>query len=240
MEISQGIEIIGKTLWFQKERILVLNDLHIGYEEALYRKGVLVPKFQLRVILEELNVILNQIHPLKIVINGDLKHEFGSILDQEWKDVLNLLDYLLGRAKEVIIIKGNHDPIIQPIANKKNVVVVPSFCVGDVMVVHGDELIETSAKRIIIGHEHPAITLQDAGKSEKYKCFLKGTWQKKELMVVPSFNPLLEGTDVLKEKILSPFLKEINPFEVYVVGDDLETFYFGRVKELTEISERKN
>jgi putative SbcD/Mre11-related phosphoesterase len=232
MEISQGIEIIGKTLWFQKERILVLNDLHIGYEEALYRKGVLVPKFQLRVILEELNVILNQIHPLKIVINGDLKHEFGSILDQEWKDVLNLLDYLLGRAKEVIIIKGNHDPIIQPIANKKNVVVVPSFCVGDVMVVHGDELIETSAKRIIIGHEHPAITLQDAGKSEKYKCFLKGTWQKKELMVVPSFNPLLEGTDVLKEKILSPFLKEINNFDIYVVGDEGENFYFGKVREL--------
>jgi metallophosphoesterase superfamily enzyme len=51
-------------------------------------------------------------------------------------------------------------------------------------------------------------------------------------MVVPSFNPLLEGTDVLKEKILSPFLKEINNFDIYVVGDEGENFYFGKVREL--------
>jgi len=234
MEISQGIEIIGKTLLIPKERILILNDLHIGYEEALYRKGILVPKFQLKIILDELKRIFEIVQPLKVIINGDLKHEFGSILNQEWIEVLALLDYLLTVVKEVVIIKGNHDPIIKPIADKKGVKVVDSFMVGDVMIVHGDKLVKTNALRIIIGHEHPAISLSKSGKVEKYKCFLKGKWRGKELIAVPSFNPLLEGMDVLKEKLLSPYFEDIKKFEVYVVGETGEAFYFGKVGDLKE------
>ena len=55
--------------------------------------------------------------------------------------------------------------------------------------------------------------------------------KKKELIAVPSFNPLLEGTDVLKEQLLSPFLKDIKDFEVYVVGEK-GIYLFGKVREL--------
>ena len=69
-----------------------------------------------------------------------------------------------------------------------------------------------------------------SGTSGKGKLFQK---KSKELIAVPSFNPLLEGTDVLKEELLSPFLKNknIKNFEVYVVGEK-ETFRFGRVKDI--------
>ena len=248
MEISKGIKIVDTSLWFEAEKVLVINDLHIGYEEALHRKGILVPRFQLEQIMNKLKAILEKTKPAKIIINGDLKHEFGKVLRQEWKEVLELLDFLLQNISEVIIIKGNHDPIIQPIADKKGIAVVEQYEVGDSLIVHGDELVETNAKRIIIGHEHPAITIREGSKWEKYKCFLKGTWESKvkgasgwqgkrkgnknkELIVVPSFNPLLEGTDVLKEQLLSPFLEDIKNFEVYVVGER-EVFYFGKIKEL--------
>ena len=236
MEISKGIKIVDTSLWFEAEKVLVINDLHIGYEEALHRKGILVPRFQLEQIMNKLKAILEKTKPAKIIINGDLKHEFGKVLRQEWKEVLELLDFLLQNISEVIIIKGNHDPIIQPIADKKGIAVVEQYEVGDSLIVHGDELVETNAKRIIIGHEHPAITIREGSKWEKYKCFLKGTWRgkdrkKKELIAVPSFNPLLEGTDVLKEQLLSPFLEDIKKFEVYVVGEK-GVFYFGKVKEL--------
>jgi len=138
---------------------------------------------------------------------------------------------LLQNISEVIIIKGNHDPIIQPLADKKGIAVVNQYQVGGTLIVHGDELVETTATRIVIGHEHPAITIREGSKWEKYKCFLKGTWKKKELIAVPSFNPLLEGTDVLKEQLLSPFLEDIRKFEVYVVGEK-EVYYFGKIKEL--------
>src|SRR3989344_8336119 len=231
MNISKGIGIVDAALWFEAEKVLVINDLHIGYEESLHRKGVLVPRFQLEQIINKLKLILQKTKPAKIIINGDLKHEFGKVLRQEWKEVLHFLDFVLANVPEVIIIKGNHDPIIKPIADKKGIAVVEQYKVGETLIVHGDELVETNAKRIVIGHEHPAITIREGSKWEKYKCFLKGTWKDKELIAVPSFNPLLEGTDVLKERLLSPFLEEITHFEVYVVGEK-EVYYFGKLMNI--------
>lgn len=247
MEISKGIEIIGLALWLKKEKILIVNDLHLGYEEVLHRKGILVPKFQIQEILSQFQSILEKVKPDKIIINGDLKHEFGRVLRQEWKDVLFLFDFLLRDKKnikknnfkepEIIIIQGNHDPIIKPIAEKRGVKVVKEYRSGDLLIAHGDELVKTEAnvkteaKRIIIGHEHPAVTIREGSKWEKYKCFLKGKWKGKELIVMPSFNPLLEGTDILKEKLLSPFLHDIKKFSVFIVNKG-EVFDFGKVKEI--------
>ena len=231
MKLAKGIEFVDTALWFTAEKVLVINDLHIGYEESLHRKGVLVPRFQLEQIINKLKLILQKTKPAKIIINGDLKHEFGKVLRQEWKEVLHFLDFVLANVPEVIIIKGNHDPIIKPIADKRGVVVVGEYQVGDTLIVHGDELVETNAKRIVIGHEHPAITIREGSKWEKYKCFLKGTWKDKELIAVPSFNPLLEGTDVLKEQLLSPFLEDIRNFEAYVVGEK-GVYYFGKIKDI--------
>jgi len=244
MEISKGIKIVDTALWFEAEKVLVINDLHIGYEESLHRKGILVPRFQLEQIINKVKLILGKVKPAQVIINGDLKHEFGKVLRQEWREVLEFLDFLLRNVSEVIIIKGNHDPIIKPIADKRGIVVVNEYKIGNTLIVHGDELVETEAERIVIGHEHPAVTIREGSKWEKYKCFLKGTWKgrgkgkeskklgkSKELIAVPSFNPLLEGTDVLKEQLLSPFLDDIKNFEVYVVGEK-GGYYFGKVREL--------
>src|SRR3989344_3956014 len=110
MRLSKNIEIIETALLINKN-ILIINDLHLGYEEALRRKGILVPRFQLQEIIQIMNRILNKVKPKQIIINGDLKHEFGQILRQEWNEVLQFLDFLLGRGLEIVIIKGNHDPI---------------------------------------------------------------------------------------------------------------------------------
>ncbi len=231
MEISKGIEIRDCCLWLKKEKILILNDLHLGYEEALHRRGILVPKFQLQEILFQLEKILQEVTPKIVIINGDLKHEFGTVLRQEWNDVLVFLDFLLKRTFNIIIIRGNHDPTLKYIAEKRALTIATEYRCGDTLIVHGDELVTTDAKRIIIGHEHPAVTLREGSKWEKYKCFLKGTWKRKELIAVPSFNPLLEGTDILKEELLSPFLNNIKNFHIYITNKG-EVYEFRTVKEL--------
>ena len=231
MEISKGIEIVDLALWVKDENILIINDLHLGYEEVLHKKGILVPRIQTKEVLQKLEEIFKKVQPQKIIINGDLKHEFGIVLSQEWKEILSLLDFLIKKKIEIIIIKGNHDPIIKPIAEKREIKVVNEYKIKDILIVHGDELVETKAKRIIIGHEHPAITIREGSKWEKYKCFLKGRWKNKELLVLPSFNPLLEGTDVLKEQLLSPFLDDLKKFEIFIVNKG-EVFNFGRINNL--------
>ena len=227
--------MIDTALWLKKERTLIINDLHLGYEEALHQKGILVPKFQIQEIMQKLEHILQKVMPQKMIINGDLKHEFGKVLRQEWKEVLQFLDFISSKIPEIIIIRGNHDPILPAIVKHRNIRVVKEYQINNLLIVHGDELVTTNAKTIIIGHEHPAITLRHKSKHEKYKCFLVGKWQGKELIAVPSFNPLLEGTDILKETVLSPFLENIRNFKVYVVGKE-EVFEFGKVRTIKTLA----
>ena len=230
MLINPNLEIIDLALWLRKEKTLILSDLHLGYEEYLHQKGVFLPKFQFAEIITHLKNILQKVKPETIIINGDLKHEFGRVLKQEWKEVLQLIDFLLQNCQKLILIKGNHDLILGPIASKKNVEIVDEHQINNILIIHGDKLLQkTSAKIIIIGHEHPAISLKEKGKAEKFKCFLVGKWRNKQLIVLPSFNPLLEGTDIIKERLLSPFLNNISNFKVVVVGKE-EVFDFGKIK----------
>jgi putative SbcD/Mre11-related phosphoesterase len=235
MEISKGIEILNLALWLKKEHILIISDLHLGYEEYLHQKGVLLPKAQAKLIKDELQHLLQTLNPTTIIINGDLKHEFGRVLRQEWKEVLQLIDFLQQHCQELVLIRGNHDVILGPIAEKKGIKVVSEYHLKNILITHGDKITPQTAKTtvqtVIIGHEHPAICIREKSKVEKFKCFLKGTWKKKELLVMPSFNPLLEGTNVAKEKLLSPFLTNISKFEVFAVSAG-EVFRFGKVNGL--------
>jgi len=233
MNLSDSIRIVDLALLIGDN--LVIADTHIGYEEELNKRGVLIPRFQFKDIVQRLERILGRKKFRKIIINGDVKHEFGRISEQEWRNTLKLLDFLKKHCSEVVLIKGNHDKILGPIAGKRNVNLVESYKINDILVVHGNndklnELNDKSIKTIIIGHEHPAVSLREGSHVEKFKCFLMGKWKSKILIVQPSFNLVTEGTDVTKERLLSPFLKDIRNFEVFVVEDTV--YHFGKVSGL--------
>ena len=235
MEISKGIEIMDLCLYFKKEKALVLADIHMGYEEALNKQGILVPRFQYAETIKRLEKLLKGFGVKKIIINGDLKHEFGKISETEWRHTLRLLDFLFEHCRKIILLKGNHDTILGPIAKKRGLEVKRNYVIGKTMILHGDKIPKgekfDSMKRLVIGHEHPAISLHKDGRLEKFKCFLKGKWKKKELIVMPSFNLVTEGTDVLKEKLLSPFLKkDLDAFQVFIVSEGV--YGFGTVKDI--------
>ena len=58
---------------------------------------------------------------------------------------------------------------------------------------------------------------------------------------MPSFNLLTHGTNVLKENLLSPFLDNIENFEVFVLEpeEDLnnlsKTLYFGKINDIRKL-----
>jgi putative SbcD/Mre11-related phosphoesterase len=234
LEILPGIEIIGKSLWFPKEKVLIIADLHIGYEEALNKEGILVPRTMFGEMKKEILGLL-RLKPKIIVVNGDLKHEFGNISRQEWQETLEILEIMLKKSK-VFLIKGNHDTILEPIAKKKNLLVRDFYCFKDVCVIHGHKIPLNKeiyeSKVIIMAHEHPAVSIQEGAKQELYKCFLLGKWKSKKIVVMPSFFCVFEGSDIRKEKLLSPFLneKEIKDFEVFVLGD--KVYKFGKLKNI--------
>ena len=233
MEIYKGIKIVDLGLYIEKEKVLIISDLQLGYEESMNRKGFFIPRTQLGLIKKRLEKIFEKISPSIVIINGDLKHEFGTINKQEWDDSLSIIDYLQKKCGKVILIKGNHDLILGPIAKKGNIDLVEYYVIGDICILHGHKILLNSLnhKVLIIGHEHPAISLKEDAKKEKYKCFLKGKYDNKILIVMPSFNMLNEGSDVLNESYLSPFLNDkINNFDVYIVEDKI--YKFGKIKNL--------
>ena len=219
--------------------ILVIGDIHIGYEEALNKEGVLIPRLQFEDIVKRLERILGKRKFRTIVVNGDLKHEFGGISRQEWRQSILLIDFLAKHAHKIVLVKGNHDTILGPIAKKKNLKIVDDFRIKDILIVHGHkELPDDKLKKIktiIIGHEHPAISVREGLRAERFKCFLLGRYKKRKLIVMPSFNPILEGTDVTKERLLSPFIKRIEDFNAIAISDNGEAFDFGKIKELKNV-----
>jgi len=236
MEIIKGIEMKGRALWLKKSRTLIFGDFHIGYEEALAKEGYLVPRSMFSEMKKDVEKLL-ELGPKTIVINGDLKHEFGEISNQEWQEALEILDMMMLYGK-VILIKGNHDTILEPIAKKRDVEIKDFLILDSLVILHGHkipldkEIYDKKIRTIIIGHEHPAVSIKDNIKKETFKCFLRGKWHGKNLIVLPSFFLGAEGTDVKREQLLSPFLNEksIGDFEAYVIGD--RVYDFGKVKNL--------
>lgn len=227
-----GCRILGCGLLI--EDTLVFSDLHLGIELSF--RGMNIPKYQYVTIKKIITSAIEKYKPKTVVINGDIKHEFSRINKDEWADVLDLIDTIKEKA-ELVIIKGNHDNMLEPVVKKRDLSLVDFYRVDDVLIIHGDLVIDIpkEIKTIIMGHEHPALVLQDENKKESFKCYLVGTFDKKNLIVMPSINQAAIGANILEEKFLSPYLKDISNFEVFVISSSFsnaEVLQFGKVKDL--------
>ncbi len=246
IEVFNDIFLVDLGVYLKRFKVLIIADLHIGLEEALNKQGFLIPRFQFGDLIKRVSSIFKILENggfkvEKIVINGDLKHEFGTISEQEWKHTLRMIDFLKRHCKEVVLVKGNHDTIIGPIANKSSVRIVDYLIFGSVLIVHGHKIpniaYNKDVKTVIIAHEHPAVSLREGLRVEVFKVFLVGYWNKRRIIVMPSLNLVKEGSDILREKLLSPFLRQVslNDFNVFVVGDKI--YYFGSVERLLKLED---
>ena len=230
--MGENIEFIDLAVYLPNHKTIILGDAHIGYEHDLIKKGIFIPKTYFKDMMKRIKDIFSKVKVETIIFNGDIKHEFGVISEQEWKDTLELWNFLEKNSKKIILIKGNHDKSLGPLAKKKDLEVKDYTIIDDIFITHGHEIhkIPKQIKTIIIAHEHPAIELSEAGRREKFKCFLIGRYKKYKLIVQPSLFLLTKGTDILRENLLSPYLKDISNFEVHIVGDKI--YDFGLVKNL--------
>lgn len=230
-------------LALQVNDYLIISDLHLGYEQSLNAEGIMVPRFQYPLIIDRLEEIQQKSSSDNIVVNGDLKHEFGQISRQEWNETQEFLEYLKANFDDIVLIKGNHDNFTKFIAEKTHLEVEEYYQIGDSLVLHGDKipgnLNELDAENLIIGHEHPCIGIRSGERVEKIKCYLAGRYENFNLMVMPSFNFVTEGSDILQERPLSPFVKAIphGELEIFAV-ENFEVFQFGKISDIMAVKER--
>jgi len=249
-------KFIDKSVYLEEEKILVIADLHLGYEQGLQEQGVLIPKTQYKKTIEDLKKIFEEISKIdigkekthnqaardlvinkkikEIIILGDLKHEFSQASSQEWREVLDLLEFFQEKCEKIIIIRGNHDNYLINIAKNKGSELKDFYILGDKAFIHGNkifpEILDKKIKRIFLGHMHPAISIAKNVKKEIYKCFLVGKYKGKEIIILPSFFPLVEGQDLQIEDTNLAIRLNLSGFEVYVVGD--KVYDFGKLRDV--------
>ncbi|MDK2372240.1 MAG: metallophosphoesterase [Candidatus Korarchaeota archaeon] len=210
---------------------LVVADLHLGYEDALREKGVELPYEQYPWIKGEILRYISERDPETVVLNGDIKHEFGGALSQEWREVLDLIRSLREEGVRIEVVRGNHDNYLIPILLREGIEIRdPYLILGNIMYFHGHKellAIPEGVDLIVMGHEHPAISLRDdLGGGHKLKVFLRGNYMGAEVLVLPALSPLAPGTDILRvgsNGLLSPLLRRVNldNFIVYIVDEEV-------------------
>ncbi|MDQ3198126.1 MAG: metallophosphoesterase [Verrucomicrobiota bacterium] len=167
------------ALFHEEERWLAVADLHFGYELSQRAAGRLMPMWGMTSIEERLVELLEEYRPRQLVIVGDLVHNRASTAAAR---------ELLGRLRkrcEVVALAGNHDRHVAHAIAFKPVWETPGFVFQ-----HGHcEAAETGRIRII-GHHHPAASLQDgAGLRLKFPAFI----QKGRCWILPAFSPWAGG-----------------------------------------------
>ncbi len=174
VEIVEGVEAIEGLPAVKVEGYVVIADLHLGYEEAMAREGVFLPRVQLRNALVVLRR-LSRVKARRLIVAGDIKHAFDKLLKSERAETRRFLEEALTVFSEVLVLRGNHDNYISGVVKETGADFIeePYIKIGDIHVTHGHKDPGEYGRVIILGHEHPAIQVRVAGSRVKFPVFLK-------------------------------------------------------------------
>ena len=218
MELVEGVEIVSElpVLYIRKYKALVLADTHIGFEEEMADKGIFIPRFQLRKLLDILSLSLTATNVSEVIIAGDFKHRFSGLGKIERKELSIVLEYLLSKVDKVVVVRGNHDNYLPLLQKKFDFVITNEYLLGnEYLIIHGHKLPQTEGnwRYLIMGHEHPSISLRDSlGTIGKFSCFLVGPLSNgRTLITLPAVGAYQTGSKVTldRDTYLSPVIKEL-------------------------------
>jgi putative SbcD/Mre11-related phosphoesterase len=148
------------------ERVLVVGDLHIGWEITLAQQGIHVPS-QTGKLADRLIDIISKSNPTRIVFLGDVKHTVARAELEEWRDVPEFFERIVPLVSDIQIIQGNHDGNIEPMTPRQVKILPPNGIAlwGRYGLFHGHawpapELL--GCESLIQGHLHPVVAFTDA------------------------------------------------------------------------------
>jgi putative SbcD/Mre11-related phosphoesterase len=232
IEIMPGVRISNdRCLILDEGPTVVIGDLHLGYEKALEDEGLYLPRLNTDSMRNSLNRIICRYEPKRIVLLGDIKHDFTRAPYECRYDVTNMVK-MLTDAAEVIIVKGNHDNFLQNILSDTGIDVIDFADIGGLRLEHGH--VDSGKRPVAIGHEHPSVRISGAmSGSVKLQCFMHA--EKEGIIVIPPFSPFSSGTDLASEAFMSDACKnsDMNEEQVYGVSE-IGLIGLGRLRDLKE------
>jgi hypothetical protein len=218
VEIIPGVRASNdRCLVLDEGPTVVIGDLHLGYERALEGEGIYLPRINTGSIRDSLNRIICRYEPKRIVLLGDIKHDFARA-PYECRTEVTRIIRMLTEAAEVIVVRGNHDNFLQNILSDIGIELLDFVDIAGFRLEHGH--IDSGKRPVIIGHEHPSVRISGAmSGSLKLQCFLY--LEDPGVLVIPPFSPFSSGNDVSSESFMSAACRnaDMDTSIVYGVSD---------------------
>lgn len=169
-----------RALYWEKEKTLVVSDLHIGKTAHFRKAGIPISSAILHNDLKRLQSLIDHFAVQTILVVGDLFHaENNTDIDQFQSFIKN------NSSVSFELIKGNHDRLKDSIYEAMGIVIFKTHKdVGAFRFVHdehhcGDQIF------CISGHIHPGVTIKGRGKVFiKLPCFEVS----EQRLILPAFS----------------------------------------------------
>ena len=143
----------------EKNRYLIVTDLHIGFESNLAANEIFVDSgTKVQEILDQLYSLIDSENPDSLILLGDVKASIKSITRSEWDNVPKFFEKIKEKI-DTLLVPGNHDGNIQKLVPDGVTVSSKSgFVIENTLLTHGHALPSENLShidKIIMGHVHP-------------------------------------------------------------------------------------
>ena len=158
-----------RSVYWEKEKTLIISDLHFGKTGHFRKSGIAVPQSVYKEDLQRLLAQIQYFKPSNLVVVGDMFHSTENKeleLFSRWREDFSYLD--------IHLVKGNHDILKKEWYVKTGIVVHDvSLSVGTFCFQHDPgQCSNENAEYIFSGHIHPGITIYGMGKQAlRFPCF---------------------------------------------------------------------
>ncbi len=195
---------VRRAVWLERERVLAVSDLHLGYAWAQRHDGQLLPVTVPDDTVTRLETLCREYRPSQLILVGDIVHRALPLqaIEHDVRQLITAAEHLQVRAEFIL---GNHDRHLEKLFAKNNFqhqihreIVIDRFEFrhGDDPAIYSKDAVErlrATNRCILMGHEHPAISLGDGVASHvKCPCFLVSP----EIIILPAFSRWAAGTSI--------------------------------------------
>ncbi|WP_408959272.1 metallophosphoesterase [Natrinema sp. 74] len=233
VDIDVPFAVRDRAVWFPAADTLVLADVHLGKAAA---SSVEAPIGDGADVVERLRGHLAATDPDTVVVAGDLLHSFSRLPRGVERDLERFVDAVDAAGADLIVTPGNHDTMLEAVFDGETAAEY-RLADGETVVCHGHERPQSAAERYVIGHDHPALSID----GRKRPCVLYGPDADAgaTVLVLPAFTRLAAGATVNGMRgrdFQTPLVRTPDGFHPAVRDDSSgETLWFPPLGELRRL-----
>jgi DNA ligase-associated metallophosphoesterase len=193
------------ALYWPREGVLAIADLHLEKGSSFARRGVLLPPYDTAATLARLAAVIMRYAPRCVIALGDSFHDGGGPGRLADADRTQLRALQVGR--DWIWITGNHDP--EPAQNIGGQF-GGALAIGELTFRH----IPSGSAGEIAGHLHPVARVSHRGRAVSRRCFAADALH----MVMPAFGAFAGGLNIRDAAFADLF--GTLAFTAHMLGED--------------------